>query len=140
MGLDLTRMAIVNVMPAYHKVASNAFDQAQLLELLRTDEEFSNAVAEYVWDSLEAEQDAFREKWLRTHDATEEPPKWRALACGGEVAAFVVDSLLGSTWTTIAGIPFPVLVLEPLGLVCCLVQHPSAHLMAGTSARHRPRR
>ena len=86
-------MAIVNVMPAYHKVASNAFDQALLLELLRTDVEFSNSVAAYVWDSLEAEQDAFREKWLRTHDATEEPPKWRALACGGEVAAFVVDFL-----------------------------------------------
>jgi len=140
MGMDLARMAIVNVMPAYHKVLSNLFDQDLLLWLLRTDDIFSDAVRDYVWDSLEAEQAAWRAEWRRTHDANDPPPQWRALACGGEVAAFVVDSLMGTTWEIIAGIPFRVLVIEPLGLVCCLLQHPSAHLMAGTAAGRRRRR
>ena len=140
MGMDLAKMAIVNVMPVFHKVLSNAFDQDLLLELLRTNVEFGDAVKDYVWESLEAEQAAWREEWRRTHDVDDPPPKWRALACGGAVVEFVVDSLLGSTWEIIAGIPFRVLVIEPLGLVCCLLQHPSAHLMAGTAAGRRRRR
>jgi len=140
MGMELAKMAIVNVMPAYHKVLSNLFDQDLLLWLLRTDDTFSDAVRDYVWDSLEAEQAAWRAEWRRTHDANDPPPQWRALACGGEVAAFVVDALMGTTYEIIAGIPFRVLVIEPLGLVCCLLQHPSAHLMAGTASGRRRRR
>ena len=105
--MDLAKMAIVNVMPAFHNVPSNAFDQDLLLGLLRTDVTFSDAVRDYVWASLEAEQAAWREEWRRAHDVIDEPPKWRALACGGEVAAFVVDSLMGTTWEINAGISVP---------------------------------
>jgi hypothetical protein len=137
MGMPHADIAIVEVIPGYHKTRSNQFDQALLLELLRTDGDVGDAIAEYVRESLDAEQNAFRERWVRSHDVSQPPPKWRPLFCGGAIASFVADTLLGPTWERIDGIPFDVLVLDDLGLVCCFFQHPSAHLMAGTSARRR---